>query len=276
MTPPPLWPANLHHLAIETLDVERMAAFYRTVLGTAGVAWMDGGAVLATRTRRMILLPGQPKRLRYAAFALADPDRLASFRRDLRAPARAIQSPFFRDGAFAVADPDGNALAFGVPLAHEGLEPDLPGRLQHVVVGSPDCPGLVRFYTEELGFQISDWVRNEGGEATACFLRSDSEHHSLAVFRTDQPRFDHHCYETNGWNDLRDWADHLSKHGHQISWGPGRHGPGDNLFMFVRDPDMNEIEISAELEHMDFGVPPREWPHEERTLNRWGRAYMRS
>lgn len=58
-------------------------------------------------------------------------------------------------------------------------------------------------------------------------------------------------------------------------WGPGRHGPGNNLFAFIEDLDGNKIEISGELEIIhDRKI--KKWPHEPRTLNLWGSAIMRS
>jgi catechol 2,3-dioxygenase len=59
-------------------------------------------------------------------------------------------------------------------------------------------------------------------------------------------------------------------------WGPGRHGPGNNLFFMVEDPDGHKVEFSAELERMPPEMAPRTWPHEQRTLNLWGSAWMRS
>jgi len=59
-----------------------------------------------------------------------------------------------------------------------------------------------------------------------------------------------------------------------LMWGPGRHGPGNNIFIFVEDPDKNWIEISAELEIM-YDRPAKNWPHEEYTLNSWGRGILR-
>jgi len=59
-------------------------------------------------------------------------------------------------------------------------------------------------------------------------------------------------------------------------WGPGRHGPGNNLFFMIEDPDGHKVEFSAELELMPHEMPPRTWPHEQRTLNLWGSAWMRS
>ena len=71
------------------------------------------------------------------------------------------------------------------------------------------------------------------------------------------------------------WCDHFASHDIQLDWGPGRHGPGNNLFVFITDPDGNWIEVSAELEVIyDRGVV--DWPQHPRTLNKWGRAIMRS
>ena len=44
----------------------------------------------------------------------------------------------------------------------------------------------------------------------------------------------------------------------------------------IRDPDGNRIEISTEMEHMDRDAPHRVWPQEERTLNLWGTAWIRT
>ena len=115
---------------------------------------------------------------------------------------------------------------------------------------------------------------------TTCFMRSNHEHHSLACFYHDAPGLDgqgidHHSYEAGEWDTIRDWCDHLASKDIPLMWGPGRHGPGNNLFVFIADPDGNWIEISAELEVV-HDRPVKIWPHGERTLNQWGRAIMRS
>ena len=123
---------------------------------------------------------------------------------------------------------------------------------------------------------LSDRVENDDRALTAGFVRSDPEHHSFAAFRASRPAFDHFALEAESWNDLRDWADHFAELRVPIWWGPGRHGPGNNLFLMIRDPDGNRIEISAEMEHMDHDAPHRVWPLEDRTLNLWGTAWMRT
>ena len=86
---------------------------------------------------------------------------------------------------------------------------------------------------------------------------------------------DHHSYEAGDWGYIRDWCDHFARHDIQLAWGPGRHGPGNNLFVFITDPDGNWIEVSAELEVV-YGRGVGDWPQHPRTLNKWGRAIMRS
>jgi catechol-2,3-dioxygenase len=108
-----------------------------------------------------------------------------------------------------------------------------------------------------------------------CFMRGNHEHHNLACFHQDRSGIDHHSYEAGEWDTIRDWADHLATQDIQLMWGPGRHGPGNNLFIFIVDPDGNWIEISAELEVI-HDRPVKDWPHGERTLNLWGRAILRA
>ena len=94
-------------------------------------------------------------------------------------------------------------------------------------------------------------------------------------FKSSKSGIDHHCYEAGDWNFVKNWCDHFASHNIQLMWGPGRHGPGNNLFVFIEDIDGNWIEISAELETV-HGRPVKNWPQEERTLNLWGNAIMRS
>ena len=108
------------------------------------------------------------------------------------------------------------------------------------------------------------------------FLRSDPEHHTFATFRAPESRPDHHAYETPGWMAIRDWGDRMATLRVPLWWGPGRHGPGNNLFFMVEDPDGYKVELSAELELLAEDTKFRTWPHGQRTLNLWGSAWMRS
>jgi catechol 2,3-dioxygenase-like lactoylglutathione lyase family enzyme len=186
-------------------------------------------------------------------------------------------SPEFDASAFGVADPDGNVTVFGVRARDPASGTvALPGRLQHVALRTPKLDEMAAFYEHGLGFVVSDRVLDEHGVLRACFLRTDAEHHVLALFGASEAQLDHHSYETRDWAHIRRWADHFSAHRMPIFWGVGRHGPGNDVFFMVKDPDDNLVEISAELEVCAADRPVGVWPHEQRTLNLWGSAIMRS
>jgi catechol 2,3-dioxygenase len=267
-----LWPARLHHLRRDSPKPELLARFYGELLGDRVAPLPDGSWLVAGRGRRLVVGKGAAAGVPYFALALQDQAHLEAYRRKLR-KTEDFPSPLFASGAFAVTDPDGRRITFGVSqLSYE--ETGLPGRLQHFVCATQRLPEMLEFY-RALGMVESDRVL-EGSDLSAVFLRSDPEHHSFAAFRAPESRPDHHCYETTGWLDIRDWADRMAKLRIPLWWGPGRHGPGNNLFFMIEDPDGHKVEFSAELELMPRDMPHRTWPHEQRTLNLWGSAWMRS
>jgi catechol 2,3-dioxygenase-like lactoylglutathione lyase family enzyme len=269
---PDLWPARLHHLRRDSPHAERLARFYGELLGDRVEALPDGSWRVAGRGRQMAVGKGDAGAVPYFALALQDAAHLQAYRKRLR-KAEPFASPLLREGAFSVTDPDGRRVVFGLANDAEDVG-GLPGRLQHFVCATERLPDMLDFY-RGLGMVESDRVL-EGDAMAAVFLRSDPEHHSFAAFRAPQSRADHHCYETNGWLDIRDWADRMAGLRIPLWWGPGRHGPGNNLFFMIEDPDGHKVEFSAELELMPRAMPPRTWPHEQRTLNLWGSAWMRS
>ncbi len=267
-----LWPARLHHLRRDSPKPEPLARFYGELLGDRVAPLPDGSWLVAGRGRRLVVGRGAAASVPYFAFELPDAARLGAYRRQV-GKAEDFSSSLFAPGAFATADPDGRRIVFGISQ-HYSEPAGLPGRLQHFVCATTRLPEMLGFY-RGLGMIESDRVL-EGEELSAVFLRSDPEHHSFAAFRAPESRPDHHCYETTGWLDIRDWADRMGRLRIPLWWGPGRHGPGNNLFFMIEDPDGHKVEFSAELELMPKDTPHRTWPHESRTLNLWGSAWMRS
>jgi len=275
---PPLWPARLHHLRRDSAQPERLARWYGELLGDRVEPLAEDAWLVQGHARRLIVGRGAPGAVPWIALAMRDAAHLAGYAAALGALGVAREpwrTPLFQDGAFAVADPDGRRIVFGLPLRVAGVQSKLHGRLQHFVCASERVPEMLAFYRDKLGARESDRVL-EGEDLAAVFLRSDPEHHSFATFRAPESRPDHHCYETAGWMDIRDWGDRMASLRIPLWWGPGRHGPGNNLFFMVEDPDGHKVEFSAELELMPEEMGYRSWPHEQRTLNLWGSAWMRS
>jgi len=274
--------ASLHHLAIASPDPSALAAFYAKAMGLALVDGEDR-ALGAGPDRRLQFVQGRRKSLDLAAYVVDDASEIAAIRQRCAALGVTVHDhadPMFQPGSILVVDPDGNRIAFGLDRAVPGLDAGarqgLAARLQHVVVASPDAAALSRFYQAAFGFLVSDEVFDEEGELRTTFLRCSHEHHSFAVFQAREAWFDHHCYEAGDWGLIRDWGDRFASLDLPIQWGPGRHGPGNNLFLFIHDLDGNWLEISAELENVAPDRPVGAWRHEQKTLNTWGSAPLRS
>ena len=271
-------PAKLHHLHLTSADPQRLSRFYERMLDYRAARAEDGSYVLSGGQRHLLISNGPDGSTASVAFALSDAGALERLRDRLDAAVGNLEharTPLFAEGSFAIRDPQGRRVVFGTPRT-AGSPDSCPGRLQHVVFQTTALQPLVEFYVDKLGFAISDKVMNDDGSLAVFFIRSDHEHHSLAFFLGSRNELDHHAYETGCWNDIRDWCDRFGRERIPMFWGPGRHGPGNNLFVMVRDDDGNKLEFSAELETMAPGQEPRVWPNTEYTLNYWGGAWMRS
>lgn len=274
-------PARLCYLHLASKEALRQIDFYRRMLDMDSLAQADGSWILSGPQRAMLVSPADHSGLLAAAFDLGNQARLGELRVRLIENSCAVEdigSPLLEPGAFLIRDPQGRQTIFGVSRAD--LQTDrqgMPGRLQHVVFQTTELEAMIDFYVNTVGFTVSDNVVDEQtGQLMTCFLRSDDEHHTLAFFRGSKNEWDHHCYETNEWNDIRDWGDRFAKERITLFFGPGRHGPGNNLFFMVVDADRNRLEFSAELEVIEASRQPGVWPQEEYTLNSWGRAWIRT
>ncbi len=270
--------AFLHHLGIESENPKRLAEFYSKTMKMEIISPDKNTWHCLGPNRLLIFYSGKAQKLSFAAFACNDDNSLSELReRVVREGLELGQfdSAYLKTGAFFVTDPDNNQIAFGVPLSRKSSTDVLRAPLQHLTIQSLDVDRFIEFYQNKLGFAVSDRVINHDGVVTTCFVRSNSEHHSLACFKAKKVGMDHHSYEVTDWNLIRDWCDHFAGLGIKLFWGPGRHGPGNNLFVFIEDCDGNKVELSAELEIItDRKVV--DWPHEARTLNLWGKSFMRS
>lgn len=271
--------AFTHHLHLGSPDPERLAGFYARTMEMKAARQADGSWHVRGPGRRLQISKGEAGKLLHAGFGVRDAEGLAGLKDYAKAngvAVRDVANAFFQPGAFAVTDPDGNEVVFGLG----GEDPETPprtlrGPLQHLTLASKNVLAIEDFYHRKLGFALSDHVVDTQGRMTTCFMRGNHEHHNIACFlHNDRQGIDHHSYEAGEWDTIRDWCDHLATLDIQLMWGPGRHGPGNNLFIFITDPDNNWIEISAEIEVI-HDRPVNVWPHGERTLNLWGKAILR-
>ena len=126
-------------------------------------------------------------------------------------------------------------------------------KLGHVVFTVTDIERTTRFWTEIMGFQVSD--RNERG---MVFLRNASDHHSIALVpaetphtlpREGRPGFHHCALEVAAVSELFKIRDFLRAKGVPIVY-EGRRGPGGNPGIEFEDPDGFHIELYASMDQI--------------------------
>jgi catechol 2,3-dioxygenase-like lactoylglutathione lyase family enzyme len=267
--------ASLACIELSSADPQALADFY---CRTYGMEMAIDGDLLILRApqREFRLRRGAPNQLVSASYRFATTEACQAHRRLLAN--NDVQATELDGGGHAVTDPEGRRIQFLPPAADTALTAGNArvAKLQHIGVRTTAPQALLNFYVNKLGFTLSDRVLNEDGDLTAAFARTDDEHHSLAIFRAPEIRFDHFSCETTGWMTLRVWADHMASVQVPLAWGVGRHGPGDDTFFMVKDPEGNLAEISSDLEVCANERPVGVWPHSPLTLNQWGVAIMRS
>ena len=269
----------LHHLEIKSSNPQRLAEFYSKVMDMKINKVTNQKFLCEGPDRKIIISKGKNKTLGYAGMVCKNKKNLERYKEFLKQNKCKINhfvSEFYQSGSFSLHDPDNNMICFGVSKKENTfVTKGINAPLQHLTFASKDVEKFQNFYHKKLGFQVSDRVVKSNGELATCFMTSNHEHHTIACFKSSQNGIDHHSYETGEWNNIKIWCDHFAQNNVKLMWGPGRHGPGNNLFVFIEDIDGNWIEISAELETVN-GRPPKNWPQEEKTLNLWGNAIMRS
>ena len=273
--------ASLRRIHLHSPQPGVLANFYQKTYGLHsqkfGPNWICRAA-----GREFGVSEGQAGQLKYALFGFKKASDWKAFLKRTESLTRADLSdiPQLPEGSVGFTDPEGNMTVFCLPphvdAPHERDALSMPAALQHFAMRTQSIELMVKFYSEQLGYVVSDRVLDEKGNLKACFLRTDKMHHAMALFSASVRGFDHQSYETPDWSHMKNWADHMGQHRNTIVWGIGRHGPGDDVFFMVRDPDENLAEISSEIEVCKGDRPVGIWRHEERTLNLWGKAIMRT
>jgi catechol 2,3-dioxygenase-like lactoylglutathione lyase family enzyme len=122
----------------------------------------------------------------------------------------------------------------------------MPVKISHIVLHSPDHKAMVQFFTDVLGFRVSDWLGD-----FMCFLRCNSAHHRLAIL-PGPPCLNHVAYDMLTVDDMFRGISRLKQAGTDLRWGPGRHTAGNNTFSYFTTPGGFAVEYTSELEEVDF------------------------
>ena len=140
-------------------------------------------------------------------------------------------------------------------------EPVAPSNLTHVVYGTPDQPTTLAFFTDVIGFEISDQV-----PGIIAFTRCGGVHHNLAI-QAAPVAFPHHiAFEVDDVADVvRGGQAMVDIDPDRNMWGVGRHAIGSNWFWYLRDPSGTFVEYTADIDRISAQdlYRPKDWARHE-------------
>jgi catechol 2,3-dioxygenase-like lactoylglutathione lyase family enzyme len=266
---------RMGHIALRVPDLDAAVGFQQDVLGmieterTAGVSYLT-----CNERHHELMLIHDPVRRGYDHIALEAEDAaaLAAVMRSAQAAGGQILGDVYDgepgiDRAVRVLAPGGHVFKLfcgmeTVAAAHPG---DRPEKFEHASVKVLNMKALERFLEQGLGFRFSDRLG-----ATASWWHCDDDHHGMAIVRAPRSELSHYAFTVEDLNAMGRVADRLKLHRDQrLIWGPSRHGPGNNHFMYFHDNDGAMIELCCDLAQMrDY--QPRTWTGGLKPINQWG------
>jgi catechol 2,3-dioxygenase-like lactoylglutathione lyase family enzyme len=209
------------------------------------------------------------------------------------ASARAIDN--FRmgaDGLGRVTDPNGLSVAFRVsqrtPVVVQPTMPNAPGshnrvnarspihpraypiNIGHVVVFCNDFAAMRAFYTEKLGFIISDEYPGHG-VFTRCQRVGD--HHNLFMLnRPGKPGINHVAFTVTDIHEVIGGGIAMAKKGWKTEIGPGRHPISSAYFWYFENPLAAPLEYYADEDYCTEDWKPSTFERKPELFAEWAIA----
>lgn len=284
---PPFNVTRASHVRLTVADLAESRNFYTSILGLvvteedASTCYLRG---LAEACHHSLVLeqapdPGACLRLGFRVLFDEDLDIAYRYFKERELPATWVCTPH-QGRTLHVGDPIGTPLELCATMetrprmysAVETFRGAQAQQLDHFQVLAPDAYALCDFYGA-LGFRNSEYIAH-GDELLVGFMYRKGTCLDLAVANGAGPRLHHFAYTVPESRDIFaacDVAGNLG-YGDRVERGPGRHGPGGMLFVYLRDPDGHRVE--AFINHyqtIDLEIEPVRWDAASLSTNaRWG------
>lgn len=173
------------------------------------------------------------------------------------------------DYGFGFQDPESRNMAVvcGVKDHAVVAHPDRPTKISHINLNNANPDATFACLRDGLGFRLADQT------GKMRFLSCNSDHHSVVLGFSGGTTLNHIAFEMPDLDSVMRGAGRMRDHGHGIEWGPGRHGPGNNVFCYFLGPEQVPIEYTSEMQQIDDSYRPRkpeEWSWPPGRLDHWG------
>ncbi len=266
-------PNALQSITLQSSNYAESIAFYRDRFGLNITDHSSEHTVFGTsqETNVVKIVRGQVAGLLELHFVYNTKDQLASALKFHQSAARIVDSG---TDWFSIRDPQNILIVCTVGASPLTKQPDqaTSGRplfLSHLVLNSQNPAAYVDYYSNILGLTISDAY--EKGLLT--FLRANQpQHHCVGISPGETNGLNHFAMDCGTIDGVMSGVGRMQGEGQSPLWGPGRHGPGGNIFAYFEDPDGMVAEFTCDV--MQIKEPashtPREWDRTPANGNVWG------
>lgn len=275
------WIEGLRSVALNVPDLAKAEAFYTTVWHLEVAHRKDNAVYLrGTGTDHHLLAlyaGGDVAQVRQVTLRARSAEALQSVAEAVPRAGGTIVSPIAaleKNPAGGVGltlrDPHGRIFQVvhgDARVPDQGMRKDRPQRLTHVVLNSHAVDATQAFLAQALGFTLADRT------VAIAFMNCNSDHHTLAVGVSDNDALNHIAFLMPDFESVMRGGGRMADAGFPIQWGPGRHGPGNNLFNYFIDPFGVVIEYTAEVQQVDESYKPRgpaDWKWPPGRVDQWG------
>ncbi len=254
---------GLGYIGINVADVDAWRG-YAELLGTKVIAHGNGFTMKTDdRPFRVVAqLTETTEGLAFAGWELPDTRALEICAAELESAGFSLRQGSATEceerrvrGLISTTDPGGFTAEFfhGVVHDHEpfvspiGVSGFTTGEqgMGHIVLGTPDIEASMHFYTNVLGFRVSDYWRPGGSEHDVVFLHCNPRHHSLALVPADQAALYHFMVEMNTLDDVGYTLDRHVETGTPISAGLGKHTNDHMVSFYSASPSGFDVEVGC-------------------------------
>jgi catechol 2,3-dioxygenase len=182
---------------------------------------------------------------------------------------RPLRQPYGEYG-FGYKDPEGRnvAVVCGVRDHTDAADKaDYPRKISHINLNNGDPDATFACFRDVLGFRLTDTTRK------MRFLSCGGDHHSVVLGFGGGETLNHIAFEMPDLDSVMRGAGRLRDNGRPIEWGPGRHGPGNNVFCYFLGPENAPIEYTGEMQQIGDNYragTPGDWTWPPGRVDHWG------
>ena len=295
---PPFNIVRVSHVEWTVTDIDYAREFYSDVMGYHCEEDLGDTLYLRGMDERnhhsLVLQKSDTPQVNRIGFKVAsedDLDKAADFFASKELPVSWVHK-HAQGRTLHTTDPFGVPLEFYFKMDHGELIMQKYGlykgarvqRIDHVNLFHPDVNEASRFYSEELGFRVTEATVNDindpSSDVWAAWLHRRGGVHDVAFTNGTGPRLHHLGIYIPTAADIIHFCDVLATTGHVAAFerGPGRHGISNAFFLYIRDQDGHRTELfSCDYVTVDPDHPARIWDlNDPQRQTLWGQAAPRS